>query len=437
MTIAYDYVIQGSGFRSVFAALYISSKGKKVALVDKSSEIYSFLKPFVWNGYTLDKGPQYFDDFRMSDWKLLNELLDGEFFQDIGFSYGSFANGNLNTDFAIPVWSHFSEINLEIAFDNLQNSRKENIDTFKNFDEYLKYDGGLTLYTYLQKFTKKFLIMDSQELSHITKYIVPYCGRKVLFNNKTSMDLKRDIFYDELLAAKKKDTDSDRYNLYPKTTNNEDIRLSLENALKRLDVDVYLQCELEDLNHNENEMKLTNGSRFKFEKIFLADNIQNSENYFYNTETIRQNIFNLPEIFFIFEIKKGSFLDKNYIVNYDLNHISTRITNFSNYSNFEKENDVICIEVPTLLNSKMWSNPEKFVEQVKYEINEVAGRHVEVLDFKCFKIPSTYKVPLKKYDDKVIDIKEKFAEENNFILPNHLFLTRKNSIDTVKQAVTF
>mgnify|MGYP004145712245 CR=1 FL=1 len=28
-----------------------------------------FLKPFVWNGYILDKGPQYFDDFRMSDWK--------------------------------------------------------------------------------------------------------------------------------------------------------------------------------------------------------------------------------------------------------------------------------------------------------------------------------------------------------------------------------
>ena len=62
---------------------------------------------------------KYFDDFRMSDWELLNELLDGDYFQDIGFSYGSFANGNLSTDFAIPVWNHFSDLNLDDVFDDL------------------------------------------------------------------------------------------------------------------------------------------------------------------------------------------------------------------------------------------------------------------------------------------------------------------------------
>ena len=60
----------------------------------------------------LDKGPQYFDDFRMSDWELLNELLDGDYFFQISISYGSFANGNLSTDFAIPVWNHFADLNL-------------------------------------------------------------------------------------------------------------------------------------------------------------------------------------------------------------------------------------------------------------------------------------------------------------------------------------
>ena len=37
-------------------------------------------------------------------------------------------------------------------------------------------------------------------------------------------------------------------------------------------------------------------------------------------------------------------------------------------------NDVICVEAPTLLNSNMWKTPEKFVEKIKNEINEVAGK---------------------------------------------------------------
>ena len=437
MSNSYNFVIQGTGFRSIFAAMYLANKGKKVCLIDRGGEIYSFLKPFVWNGYILDKGPQYFDDFRMSDWELLNELLDGDYFQDIGFSYGSFANGNLSTDFAIPVWNHFSDLNLDDVFDDLIISRKENYDKFEHFDEYLKFDGGSKLYQHLRMFTEKFLIKDSSELSAVTKNIIPFCGRKVLFDNKKSMQLKQDQFYDNVLAAKKKDVDSDRYNLYPKSTNNEDIRLALEKALKRLNVDLYLQCEIEELSHKKNEMKLNDGSKFKFEKVFLADNIQNTENYFFKTEKISNNIFKLPKIFFIFKIKKNSFLNRNYIVNYDLNHISTRITNFSNYSNLERENDVICVEAPTLLNSNMWKTPEKFVEKIKNEINEVAGKNVEVLDFKCFNIPTTYKLPLKQYDDSVDEFVNKIYEEKNYVLPNHLFLTRKNSIDTVKQVIDF
>ena len=42
MNNSYNFVIQGTGFRSIFAALYLANKGKKVCLIDRGGEIYSF-----------------------------------------------------------------------------------------------------------------------------------------------------------------------------------------------------------------------------------------------------------------------------------------------------------------------------------------------------------------------------------------------------------
>lgn len=433
--INYDYVIQGTGFRSIFASLYLAHFGHKVCIVDKNNGIYNFLKPFTWKGYILDKGPQYFDDFRKADWELLETLLDGEYFHDIEFSYGSFANGNLSGDFAIPVWEHFHDIDSEAAFEDLKATRNNFPIEFNNFDEYLKSDGGETLYPYLAKFSEKFLVKKSTELSSLTKNLVTFCGRKSLFGSEKSMELKKDEYYDSFLAAKKIDADSDRYNLYPKSTNNEDIRIALEKSLKRYGVDLYLEKEIYNIDKSAKQIIFDGMNKIGYHNIVLADNIQNSENYFYKSNEIRESIYNLPEIFFIFEIEKKSFIEKNYIVNYDPNHISTRITNFSNYSNTSMKNDVICVEVPTSLNSELWLRPESFLNIVAKEVNEVNGNKVKILDSKCFKIPSTYKLPLISYDKKVSKFIDKVKNDDSFIVPNHLYLTRKNSIDTIKEVL--
>lgn len=431
MNTTYDFVIHGTGFRSIFAALYLADKGSKVCIVDISEEIYSFLKPFKWKGYNLDKGPQYFDDFTKADWTLMEKLLNKNLFEDIDFSYASYSNGNLNHDFAIPVWNHFPELDTQAIFDDLKNTRRIHKDTFNNFDEYLKYDGGGLLYEHLKIFTKKFLTKNPEELSPLTKQIVSFCGRKVLFDNDLSIKLKKDTEVDNILAAKKQDVDVDKYNLYPISTNNEDIRMSMAESLTRLNIDTYLGVNIVKINKEKKTLTLSNNLSISFNKILLADNIQNSENYFYQTNRIEKNIYNLPEIFFIFEIEKDSFVGKNYVVNYDLNHISTRITNFSNYSNLGMDKDVICVEVPTKKDWDLWIHPESFTQKIKNELNSLNSEEIKFYDSKAFKINSTYKVPLKNYEKKVDNFYQLVKNDDIFIVPDHRYLTRKNGIDTI------
>ena len=70
-----DYLILGSGFRPCIAALMASKSGYSVALVDDQETVCKFIKPGSWNGYALDKGPQYFDNFNKKLKNLKNLVM--------------------------------------------------------------------------------------------------------------------------------------------------------------------------------------------------------------------------------------------------------------------------------------------------------------------------------------------------------------------------
>ena len=119
-----NYLILGSGFRSCIAALMASKKGHNVTLLDSEDMVCKFIKPAKVNGFIVDKGPQFFDDFSIHDWKLMNELLGKELFHDIEFKYASYYNGKVNTDFAIPTWDENYSLNTDEIFEDLKLLKK-------------------------------------------------------------------------------------------------------------------------------------------------------------------------------------------------------------------------------------------------------------------------------------------------------------------------
>ena len=81
------------------------------------------------------------------------------------------------------------------------------------------------------------------------------------------------------------------------------------------------------------------------------------------------------------------------------------------------------------------------VETVEEKVEDVAKSNDELVAMgeKLFtdKTCTTCHQPDAKVIGPSIKDINKIYEEKNYVLPNHLFLTRKNSIDTVKQVIDF
>jgi len=268
-----DYLILGSGFRPCIAALMASKSGYSVALVDDQETVCKFIKPGSWNGYALDKGPQYFDNFNKYDWDLMDYLLGKNLFEDLEFKYASFIDGKLNCDFALPVWSDCKDLDFENIFKDLIKINSYKKKDFKNFDDLLKNDGGKYLYPYLSKLCNKLLQIDPKMASDKTSNMVTFIGRKKLFDNEKSLEFKKNKIFDEILAAKKKYIGEKSYNLYSKTGSLEDVRIAIENSLKK-NVQLFLGNKIENIDLKSNEISIQNNEKISFKNIMFADSIQ-------------------------------------------------------------------------------------------------------------------------------------------------------------------
>jgi len=431
----FDYLILGSGFRSCIAALMASKLGYKVALIDDQKTICKFIKPGNWNGYTLDKGPQFFDDFSKKDWDLMNYLLDEDLFHDLQFKYASYIGGAIDTNFAIPAWSNCKDLDMNKIFKDLIEIKSAGKKDFKNFDDFIKNDGGHYLYPYLYKLCNKLLQTNPEDISCRINKMITFTGRKKLFDNDKSIELKKNEIYDKILAAKKKYVGEPRYNLYAKSGNLEDIRLSIETSLKKNNVYLFLGNKINSFDIKSNQVVLDNNEKILFNKIVFADNIQRTEFIYKNTNELFTKTFSLPQVFVFIKATKKQFPEFNYVMNYELSHITSRFTNFGNYASPKSsENGVICAEIPTKLNFDIWKNKDKYVPQVIDELNQVYGKKINVLSSMAMGVSSTYKVPLVGFDESVEKIINDINEnsDNNAIVPDPYVLTRKNAIDSLR-----
>ncbi|MGI9395598.1 MAG: NAD(P)-binding protein, partial [Boseongicola sp.] len=164
----FDVLVVGGGFRSIVAAWGLARQGEKVALVEVGAQIGGFMSPINWDGFIIDKGPQFFDNFEPQDVELVHEILGSDIMEEVGFEYGSFTGGTLNCDFAIPDWQALGEDTAHEAFQYLFKDRVRRngaVPEFNTLDDVLVYDGGPALYPHLIQLTQKFVRRDAADVS--------------------------------------------------------------------------------------------------------------------------------------------------------------------------------------------------------------------------------------------------------------------------------
>ena len=435
----FDVLVVGGGFRSIIAAWGLARQGEKVALVESGAKIGGFMSPINWDGNWIDKGPQFFDNFEPQDVELMHEIVGPDVLEEIGFEYGSFTGGTLNCDFAIPDWQTLGEDTAYEVFQNLFKDRVRrngNVPGLDTFDDLLLYDGGPTLYPYLARLTRKFVRRDTVDLSPHAAGMVSFLGRKKLFDQATSVNLKKSPLLDGILAAKKVSVGEDRANLYPRGSSLETVRLALEDALETVGVTVFTNTALSDFDSATGTAR-GDGIEIGFSRVFFGTDIRDSEKILTGGRTIADKTHVLPEIFHCFVVPAEDVAKPYYVVDYDADHLSTRITSFCNYmgSVDEEGNGVICVEEPVDIDDDRWRDPEAKLGQIFDEVRATGTVSAEgYLKAKSFCIPSTYKLPLVGIEsavDQFFDaMKSRFGDA--IILPNAYGLTRKEAINDLR-----
>ncbi len=444
MKARYDYVVVGGGFRSIIAAYSLAKSGHKILLLESGKKVGGFMSPIKWDEFWIDKGPQFFDNIEPIDRDLLDEILGQGLLKDIGFKYSSFIDGKKTDGFAIPDWRHkgkdfassaFSELilkNMAKGLDGIGLNNKNH-----TLEDLIIDESGDLLGTEVVKLTHKFYRKNANEISDSAACMSTLFGRKLLFDHDLSVNLKKSPIIDNFLAAQKMSVNENRFNLYPKGENLEKVRLALENSLVRANVDVHTETTLANIDHKNKKLELSIDKEISFKKIFFGCDVRETEMILNKTETINDSTHLLPMIFHCYVVKRDCVDDSYYTVNYELDHLSTRITKFCNYMGHEdSEYGVVCAEQPIDKNSQEWQNPEKDQEIVFKEIQSIGVVNASsFLKAKSFKIPVTYKIPLKGIEEKVDNFynnaRSSFGE--SIVIPDAYTLTRKNTLDDLRQ----
>ncbi|MGI9390299.1 MAG: hypothetical protein ACR2O1_09605, partial [Boseongicola sp.] len=411
-----------------------------VALVETGAKIGGFMSPINWDGHWIDKGPQFFDNFEPQDVDLMTEMVGPDIMEEVGFDYGSFTGGALNCDFAIPDWQALGEDTAHDAFHGLFKDRvlrSGHVPAFNTLDDLLVYDGGPTLYPHLVQLTKKFLRRDANEVSPRAASMVSYLGRKKFFDQETSVNLKKSPLLDGLLAAKKMSVGESRANLYPRGSSLETVRRALEVALEREGVTVFSETTLSEFDGKAGIAR-GDGIEIGFGRVFFGTDVRDSENILTGGRTISDKTHALPEIFHCFVVPAESVAKPYYVVDYDPDHLTSRITSFCNYMGCvdDEGNGVICAEEPVDVGDDRWNDPAGATDRIFEEAKATGTVQTEgYLKAKSFKIPVTYKFPLVGIDGPIDQffgaMNARFGDR--IILPDPYGLTRKEAIDDLRK----
>ena len=435
----FDYLVIGGGFRAIAAAWGLARQGHRTALVEASAKIGGFLSPIHWDGHWIDKGPQFFDNFEPEDVRLIEEMIGPDVMQDIGFEYASFMGGILNCDFAIPDWQSLGDDVARQAFQDLLALRlaaNGDAPTPETFDDLLAWDGGPTLLPHLRALTKKFVGREASELSAAARTMVTFLGRKKLFGQEASVDLKKSPLLDTMLAAKKASVSEDRANLYPKGSSLETVRLALEKALEAAGVRVFTETVLDSFDAKAGVAR-GKTAEIDFEWLFFGTDIRESERMLTGGSSIAECTYVVPEIFHCYVVSVSSVVAPYYVVDYDVGHVSTRITNFCNYMGAVDDEGygIRCVEEPVGMGDARWNDPEAGLDAIFAEAREtgaVTAQSYKVA--KSFRVPATYKVPLVGFEDAVEAFRAAVAAEfgDRAVMPDVFGLTRKAAIDDLR-----
>ncbi len=396
-----NWVIVGGGFKGMLAATILLHQGQKVTLIEKGSALGGVMKGIQWRGFNLDLGCQIFDNSTCDITQYLFAMMKQQI-RPVKVKYAGLTAGCWSENYTVPDLTHScSEKSLilsELAKIQQQSEARINI----TLSDYLVNRFGDYAGEKLIEAAAKKLQFSPDELDACAANML-FFDRVKLLNETTSLELKKQAFYDERLAVYSDINsmqfypDAEKFyshrNFYPEHGGMHQFCMNATDHLKACGANIICEQSIKAI--GEKEVVLENGSVIEMDKLIWAAELDILQSILFNENTLKKFIHPVPMVVIYFEVDIDKVGPYTYVHDHTVEHLIFRGSTTGIYSNQIIDGKTyICCEVPTHLNSAIWLDAKNYVNTVWQEacnLQLCTGPLPE--NYKLLQAPVTFKLP--------------------------------------------
>ncbi len=436
----YDIIIIGRGFKAMITAYAAVKQNQKVLIISKKGNFFGTMGEFEWNGEKFDLGYQFFDGLNKKTKKILLEFIGKNNLVDLGYGAGSYTNGKVEKNHALPYWPFkgklfvsFATLGLILGLFKFFFISKKN--KHKNL-EHLYKELPINIRKILCKASIRNFNLEASKLSVLASDFTPFAEfRQTLYSEKISFFLKKNSkFFSRMLAVKRKTLNLDCISLYPYKKNINHAAKLMYKKLNDLGVNFIEGDDIIFSNENDKIKVVNNKNIYESNFIYYLDSLDNLVSLL-NIKNLESAIHHVSQIIFIFSHNK-IYSDLQYVHGNDLSLDVNRASNISTYSKFLPDGSAVLIaEVPCKVNSDIWNNTDKYVKKIWNDLQkmQMANPSENFKDFKYFKLKKTFPIPLAHFETNLKSVNKYLISnfKNKFRIPGIKVIGRHDFIECI------
>lgn len=252
-------VVVGAGINGYVLAILLAKKGYKVTILESGAIAGGQFRGIQVGEHVFDHGlyiPQLTGHYDIDTILLENNSVIERTLQNKDVA-GSIYNGNLNCDSIFMDLRWDRSLASKAFYDIAENYGAEDFKT-SSTNEYFKNRFGAEAFDRVYKSIIQNVLFQRADDFDVAALKIFHLSRVVLFGNDISLEIKKDDYFDRIIAFPEQMNIPDNFirhktpSVYPEKYGLHNLLTSLENQLTKLDIKIELGVEIVKINSVEN-----------------------------------------------------------------------------------------------------------------------------------------------------------------------------------------